>query len=306
MTSNIINEFREKFGSDRNELADHTFLAVARRSIDDGAKEFIDSLPEEFLEALASSSDEVQTYWATVLALQARTAGLNKVLASQKGDQLQVSETDDDEAVDALLGNMVKNVFCDTAMGLKEKVGSVEGTAELAERFATDADEENEFIGIRLGDTGIGKAHLFQRDNVHLFSHFSDLFAPKVETGVTDDNNEGNYDFDVTLDDVKRNYHYASSVSGRNPDDVKWEGLAFTYLTKIARDLDRDLDETMDVIASEGYWSLPSEHKAKKSDALKEYFLESPDTQGNILDTLHALIERTEEAHLALGVKPRR
>ncbi len=338
MTSNIINEFREKFGSSRSDQACLTFLAMARKTIDEGAKEFIDSLPEKVLEALAGSSEEDKACLALVLSLEARAAGLNKLFSSQNLDHLQVSDKDV-YGVDALINNLVKKVVFDKAMELKEKVGSKEGTAELADRFGSDneTDAVKEFfrmpLGMPLGDTGLGKAHLFRGGSAvgnlyntaspgviygasglgktSLFTHFNDpeLAEQFAKHGILgfdiscDD--DDNHDFDVTLDDVARNYEYATSIFGRNPDDCKWEGLAFTHLAKIARELDCDLDETMDVIATEGYWALPSEHKAKNSDALKEFFLLAPETQEIVYDNALALIERTEEAHLALGVKTR-
>jgi len=121
------------------------------------------------------------------------------------------------------------------------------------------------------------------------------------ETKVDEKDKEDPWEFNVSLADIVRNHEYINTIATRGVDRRKWESLAVSYLTSIAKELDCDLNEAMNLMDYVGYWAIPNRYKIKNSEKLKNYFLQATETQLAIWDVAKLLIDRTEETHAALA-----
>lgn len=121
------------------------------------------------------------------------------------------------------------------------------------------------------------------------------------ETKVDEKDKEDPWEFNVSLADIVRNHEYINTIATRGVDSRKWESLAVSYLTSIAKELDCDLNKAMNLMDYVGYWAIPNRYKIKNSEKLKNYFLQATETQLAIWDVAKLLIDRTEETHAALA-----
>lgn len=91
--------------------------------------------------------------------------------------------------------------------------------------------------------------------------------------------------------------------------DSKWESLAFEYISNISKELDCDLKQTLEVMSCEGFGAIPTKYPKWESEALKQFFLNEPETRAIIIDIAQDFIDRTdfkewaEETHQALSAQ---